>query len=423
MIKKQKNHLESIDYWYDLMIRRDLNKKSFNKYKNLMFSALHKERPNLLSLVLERSCIYQCRHCLFQSESSSEKISQQNNLERIVLNIVKQIPSINDAPHYDNPYLIHEGRILKPWHVGLMKKIKNIRPDIKIGLIDNGSCLDHLDEFKKNDFLLDWLDVSIDGVRETHNKQRNNPNAFDLAIGALEQSREFIVSRNQGGRVTSLLTTTNLNYKDIFNVADMLFSKNLIDEFYITTVSPVREEIANLEVSADYKEGNVNEFKEMWNQIKMTCKKYNSANKQRVFIRFYQHQDIEKLAMVVGNKRLYQSLTDTDKIRVNTGNISFVIDGVKILYLPLSIGTSETFIIDADGKYRLAYCLKYTLEELNSGKSKNNLDTKKYTVMQLTEKTSQARAYERGVKKWIKNFGNESFNEEYNVFRKIRMVK
>lgn len=419
-MKSIKDNLSSIEYWYYL-VTNQTDKVSSRISKDLMFLAIQKERPNLLSLILERSCILQCRHCLFQKEKSSQQISKKINLEKISLNIIKQMPTKSDAPNYDNPLLIHEGRTLRGWHVEVLKKFKVIRPDIRVGLIDNGNCLRYVDEFKKNNFKLDWLDVSIDGTKEIHNRQRDSGRAFDMAMHLIKNAKQFVLPKNKGGKIASLFTITNINYDNILKTADMMFDREkLIDELHFTTFSPVRSEIKRIEVSPNYKKGDVSEFKEMWRQIKIIFKRYNTDKKQRIFVRFYQHQDMEKLAKAVGEKKFYKSFFDLRKIKVGVGSVSFTLDGVKILYFPLSIGPSETFIIDADGKYRLAYCLKYTLDELNSNKSKKGQNIKKYTVAQLTQKSSHKKMYKKGVRQWVAEFGGRYFARELKVFREIK---
>lgn len=380
------------------------------------------ELPELISCVMERACNLQCAHCLYQEEKSSAKISREHSLSDRIVDIVSQMPERSNSEEEGyNPQFISIGRILRPEHLETFTRLRTLRPDVKLGVIDNGSFTTLLPKWP-TDFKFDWIDVSVDGLEDSHNKQRLSPKAFAQAIEGLKQAREVTKSPEEGGRVTSLLTLTKINAKDIAGVADMLLSAEgenlpLADQFCVTTVGPTNEVNRKLETELD-------DFLTAWEQIKEISHKYNTEENERFRFSIYRIQDIEKLAAVVGEKHFLEQFTanENDALPVKAGRnfLNFEFDGVKVLYQPLSIWIPEEFPIDADGVYRGAYMVKYTLEELQSGVAKDGSDTTPYTFETITPETDFRECFERAVDSYWINFGKQRLEEEIAVFRRIR---
>lgn len=404
--------MQSIDYWYHLMQQPNLDSEESEVVS--MVKALDNEYPRLCSLILERACNLQCAHCIFQPEKTSIEASRSSGYSDLACNVISQM-----AP---NPFVIHEGRILRDWHLGLFASIRKARPDAKIGLIDNGTYLSQEKHFRSNDFLLDWIDISFDGTKEVHNKQRCSTTAFDVALKGVQAARSFVRPKEEGGKVTTLFTVTNWNYHDVYNTASLLLGQDLVDEFHITPFSPVRTEIEPLFFCPGYKEGKVDECIVLWEQIQRIWAEFNGKNGKRVFVRVYQHADLEKIALAVGPEKFIKAFENREKVSVDQGSVSFEIDGVRITYVPLSICPSETFVIDADGKYRMAYCLKYTLEELNLGISKEGKDTKPYTVAKLETNSNFHELFHKGVGRWMETFGLDYLQKEQQLFSDLRKL-
>ncbi len=430
--KKLSNHAietemrNSTDFWYSRVIKNITREKfSEKEIEKKMIKCLKNETPSLISAIMERSCIFQCKHCVFQKECSSQGISKKFNLEKIIYSMIRQLPSKEESFRNpkEEPMFIHEGRILKEWHLDIFKNIRKIRPDIKIGLIDNGSYTRLISEFKKRGVKLDWLDISIDGLKDSHNNQRKNPSAFDIALKGLIRAKEITLPHKKGGRISALFTITKLNYKDVLKTADFLFSNGLIDEFHITTIAPVRREHSQLEVS-------VKEFKKAWKQIVKIYKKYglHKNGRERVFFRLYRHQDLEKLAYAVGVKKFLNAILIIDEekkknplVEVAIGRIIFYIDGVPVTFSPLSTWPQETFLIDADGANRVAHSLKYTISDLRKG-MRQQTKSSNYTVNQMNIKSDFVKSYHLAVDKWWEKFGKNFLREERDVFNRLQKL-
>lgn len=366
-----------------------------------MIACLLNESPALCSLILERACNLDCLHCFFKKEFSSAKISRENALEDKISKIVSQLPK--------QASVIHEGRILKNWHLPILKRLKEKRSDLSFGLIDNGSYLLQKNSLIENNFLFDWIDISVDGPESIHNWQRQNDNAFKMAITGLKEARKYTAPKNKGGKVTSLFTATSINCHYLSETARLLMSEQLIDEFHITPASAVSSK--NEEVVM--KDGDWLAF---WKQFKKT-KEIGANYGIEVYLKIYKLEDLIKLTTAVGLSEFLKNFNDEKTIRVDRGSISFIIDGLRVLYIPLSICSSETFIIDADGKYRLAYSIEYTLSELNTGRDLKGNDISAYTVSEINEDSSFRALYKKGARQWLANFGLKNLEQEIYFFR------
>jgi len=392
--------IESIDYWHKLIV----SGTSFDPILvRKMYKSLETEYPMVSTMMLEQTCNLDCEHCFFKPERSSTAISAENQLETILENIALQLPK--------NASIVDGGRILRQWHIPLLEKLRLLRKDISIGVVDNGSYLHLKEKIYQSSFRFDWMDISIDGTKEFHNKQRRSTTAYAEAIKGLEHARNFIVGKNKGGKITSLFSASKINYSSLAKAAEHLFERKLVDEFHITPVSPV---FRNTHVIMEKKE-----FTEYWSQMKQVFEMGRKYGVE-VFTRIYQAHDIELLATVVGKQKILHALQDVENISVGRGCIRFVVDNVPVIYVPLSICPSETFFISPDGYYRLAYSIQFTLNELHKGISANGENTKPYTVAKIKNDSQFTQLYKQGAIQWKNNFGMQYLKQEFDLFNSFK---
>lgn len=283
--------------------------------------------------------------------------------------------------------------------------MRSLRKDVTIGMVDNGTYLKLSKQLLESTFRLDWIDVSIDGTEKEHNLQRNDDKAYAIAIEGLIHARKYISKK---GKVTSLFSASNINYYSLSAAANFLFERNLVDEFHITPVSPVFRNKHTLM--------NIEDFKVYWEEVRKTFilgERYGV----KVFTRMYQVSDMKLLAETVGSKKLMKAFRDTGRLAVGRGCIRFVVDSVPVIYVPLSICPSETFLINPDGYYRLAYSIQFTLDELHKGVSANGENTVPYTVAKIQNDSVYKKLYAIGAAQWQTNFGMQYLNEEFNFFK------
>jgi MoaA/NifB/PqqE/SkfB family radical SAM enzyme len=389
----------STDYWYERVISSTEDCDS--DLERDMLSALKLEVPQMCSVTFERACNLQCRHCIYPPEASSRRLSDEANLPELVLRAIEQLAG-------DAPRLLHEGRIVRPWHVDVMAEASRRRPSLKIGLLDNGTYLQVLEKMEREPFRLDWIDISIDGPEQAHNAQRANIGAYQVAIEGLRHARKVV---KLGGRVTSLFTLTELNHAAVLEATKLLFEGELIDQLHITTLSPARVELAALERF---------DLHEFWQQLRESLRRFGRGpdGQTRIFLRLYRHQELLKLADVVGSKKLIRVL-ERD-IRFAPGEVHFDLEGVPVIFSPLSLWPGETFLIDADGTYRTAYSISRKLSDLRRGRTDDGEDLRGFSVERLRSGFDLVDLYRRCVDQWWRFRGRRYLKEEISVMRQLR---
>jgi MoaA/NifB/PqqE/SkfB family radical SAM enzyme len=360
---------ESIDYWFSHITSGE------NLSKNIL-DCLYGEIPLFISWLGERTCNLQCTHCIFQAEKS---YGENKEIGPILQNLVSLIKK------HRQPIVIHEGRILRRWHLPIMKSLQEA--GALVGLIDNGTYLHHLDFFQRK---LDWIDISIDGTLGVHNRQRGHNEAYQTAIKGLKRGRGV------ANKVTSLFTLTALNYDNVYDATVSVIED--VDEFHITPVSPARQEIV-------WTEASIKQFCVAWKQIRKLKQEYP----EKVFVRAYRHEDLVKLSLI-DPKAFANAIRQP--IGVSQGRIVFKIHGVEVSYLPKSLSINETIVVDTDGWYRLPYSIALTLHELVSGKDRFGNNVKRYSIAELTKNSDIYSIYRIAVDAWWQNFGKQSLYEE-----------
>lgn len=355
---------------------------SVNNKGSKIPASLHKEIPNMLSVNMERSCNMSCLHCIYQKEVSSKNISSQHCLQTVAGNMAKQLNG-------DNPLFLHEGRRFAEWHLNIYKAVRIANSKIKLGLLDNGSYTNYIEAFKREGVYLDWLDVSVDGPESIHNLQRNSTKAFETAITGLKRGAEIAKQTNV------LMTLTQINYKHVLETASMVF-QNGANQLHITPVSPTK------------KFSQAVDIEEMRIALSQICRATKKFGKEKIFFRIYRHEDLIKLAEVVGHKAFTKAFKSAF---VRGSELLLKLRGLTISYFPISLWPTETILIDADAAYRVAFSAEHTLSELRNG-------LEELTVSQLTENSNLQNEYHHCVSHWWNNFGNNFFLKEKEVIRK-----
>lgn len=377
----------TMDYWFSLVSTGE----GFEEMVPRMYERLAEEIPPILSVVGERACNLQCTHCIFQAERSSREDSRANALTDAVTTIVRQM-----GPE---PIVVHEGRIFRPWHLEWLTSIRQVRPDSRVGMIDNGTFLNHADTIRVSGFKFDWLDISLDGPEDVHNRQRQSVQAFGVAVRGIQHAREFVV---EGGRVTSLFTLTSVNHASVLDACRALPRE--VDEWHITTLSPARPEIALLETTDE-------QFAIAWRQA------VSASRERQLYFRIYRNDDLLKLARTAGVEKLVQAF---DNARVADIATLFELDGVQVIYYPTSVVVGEEVILDADAHHRLPYSIAYTLEELRAGRSRFGENLQKYTVGPVDSATDLSVQLQLCVSRWKKEFGLAALRKEMGMFADMR---
>ena len=369
--------------------------------------AMRAELPQLVSAVIERTCNLNCAHCLYPPDTSSAAVSRANALDACIENIVRQMPAPSETYH---PKFLSVGRILRSAHLALFARLRELRPEVELGVIDNGSFTKLLNKWP-SDFRFDWMDVSLDGLEKAHNAQRRSPLAFAMAINGIKQARTV------SSRVTSLFTLTRLNYRDVEGVADLLLGgeEPMVDQFRVTFVSPTNDTNAALVVTPE-------QLALAWESMQRITEKYGQDRIGEFGI--YRMEDVELLAAAVGERKLLKAFTVQDEgeatLFADANVLVTEMDGVVVSYQPLSIWPPEEFLIEADAAQRVAHEGKFTLAELRNGSTASGVDTSAYTVSQLTPESDFRAEYEQCVDHYWQRIGLEKLREEQTIWGRIR---
>lgn len=365
----------SIDQWFAYV--------SSQGEADEVFQAVAMELPPLSSLILDRTCQFQCQHCIFQKEASSRSLP---NIDA-VLHVLKQLPRVR---------VVHEGRQLTRKQLPLLEAIG--RAGYPIGIIESGTFVSLIDNILQSDLRFDWMDLSVDGPKEIHNTQRDNLRSWDTAIEGIRQARKIIKPQ---GKLTSLMTVTSLNYAHVSTTGEEVFAKN-VDEWHLTTMS-LRQGIEGLRADGKQLETALSQMLEV------------SKSRKKMFLRVYNLEDIRLLISIFG-KETFSKLMENAKVTQN----ALVLDiGFPLFFYPVSLAPGETIVIDVDNWWRLPYCIKYTLDELSKGRDVYGQDISVYNITEITKQTNVADVYKQAVSRWREYRGEKQLATERALFQKL----
>jgi len=365
----------SIDQWFAYI--------SGQSEADEVFRAVALELPSLSSLILDRSCQFQCQHCIFQKEASSMSLPNVN----AVLHVLKQLPNVK---------VVHEGRQLTRKQLPLLKAISDAKHPI--GIIESGTFAPMIGDILQTNLRFDWMDISIDGPKSIHNLQRDSSRSWDVAIEGIRQARRVI---NPKGKLTSLMTLSSLNSKYVLQTAEEVFTRG-VDEWHLTTMS-MRNGIEKLKAS-----------KKQLEEALFQMMDFRKLQK-KMFLRIYNLEDMQSLISIFGNGAFSKMLKDA-KVTQN----ALVLDiGFPLFFYPVSLAPSETLVIDADNWWRLPYCIKYTLKELGKGRDMGGQDISTYNITEITQKTDVVQTYRQAVAQWQKYCGEQQLVEERALLQNL----
>ncbi len=179
--------------------------------------------PTQGELIFTGACAFQCAHCIYPPSFAKHNRSLGAD-EWIVL-----LESLADETGIET--FVYGGRSINAEGVKVMRSVRASFPSALIGMIDNGiSMLPHLPDLF--DVKADWIDVSLDGLEEDHDRQRGKRGSFKEGLrGAL-----YLKDHGFAPRVNILTCLTTLNYR---SVCSMIRQVNALGfkNFFITPVT------------------------------------------------------------------------------------------------------------------------------------------------------------------------------------------
>lgn len=340
---------------------------------------LRTEIPPLLSWIVRGGCAVQCQHCIFPVEGPKAYLEQPN--AETLISILRQLTETRT--------LVHEGRQLLPSQVPVLAAIK--QAGFNVSLINNGQYTTPamLSLCEREGLKVDALDVSVDGTRAIHNAQRSSGQAWTWAMKGISNARQILTSE---GKLTSLYTLTSLNCSAVQETAETVIP--LVDEWHLTTMS--------LRPGLEHMRASKRALATALEQLLMVRKE------KPVFLRTYSLPDFVWLLEILGKETARKAL---EKALVTYNAIVLDI-GVLLYFYPKSLQVNETLAVDADGWWRLPFCIHYTLDELQAGVDREGHDISHFNIAPVSEELDVSSRYVEATKTWWNAIGKDCLSAE-----------
>ena len=167
---------------------------------------------------LVRRCNLTCKHCY--SVSADHDFPGELDTSE-VFNVMQ------DLKAFRVPVLILSGGepLLRPDLFDIAQRAKEM--GFYVGLSTNGTLIDATTIHRIVDIGFDYVGISLDGRRDTHDRFRRRAGAFDASMGALR------LCRDAGVKVGVRFTLTRDNYADLPWLLAMIEAEG-IDKFYLS---------------------------------------------------------------------------------------------------------------------------------------------------------------------------------------------
>lgn len=370
--------MDTIDFW----LKYAIDGKHVEEKLSLQ---LQKEVPPMISWIVRGGCAVQCQHCIFPFEGPKAYLEQHST--EVMLSMLGQLST---KPLAGKRILVHEGRQLLPSQVPTLAAIK--RAGYSVSLINNGQYVTPamLGLIEREGLEVDALDVSVDGTPNIHNVQRSSSQAWEWAMKGLKHGRRILAPQ---GRLTSLYTLTSLNYHAVKEVGETIAP--LVDQWHLTTMS-LRPGIGHMRASKRELDSALKEL-------------FGARWSTPVFLRTYSLKDFVLILEIVGREAARKALK---KVRVGYNFIRIDLEGIPFYYYPKSLAVNETVVIDADGWWRFAYCIHYTLDELRAGKDKQGRDISHFNITPVVKELDVKAQYAHAAETWWSVIGHDCLNAE-----------
>ena len=167
---------------------------------------------------LVRRCNLTCKHCY--SISADKNFSGELSTDEV-------FGVMDDLKAFHVPVLILSGGepLLRPDIFDIARRAK--RQGFYVGLSSNGTLVNegNVAEIAATGF--DYVGISLDGLRETHDVFRRKQGAFDAALNGIR------LCRDAGAKVGMRFTLTQDNAHDLPALLDLMEAER-IDKFYLS---------------------------------------------------------------------------------------------------------------------------------------------------------------------------------------------
>lgn len=167
---------------------------------------------------LVRRCNLTCKHCY--SISADKDFDDELSTNEV-------FAVMDDLKKYSVPVLILSGGepLLRPDIFEISHRAKKM--GFYVGLSTNGTLINESNIKKITDVGYDYVGISIDGIRETHDEFRRKQGAFDASMHAIE------LCRKAGVKVGMRFTLTQDNAHELPELLDIM-EQYQVNKFYLS---------------------------------------------------------------------------------------------------------------------------------------------------------------------------------------------
>jgi heme d1 biosynthesis radical SAM protein NirJ len=167
---------------------------------------------------LVRRCNLACKHCYATSADRDFPGELSSGEVHAVM---------DDLHAYGVRVLILSGGepLMRPDIFDISRRAKSM--GFYVGLSSNGTLIDAANAERIAELGYDYVGISLDGMRETHDRFRRIPGSFEAALAGIRQCRD------QGVRVGLRFTLTRDNAAELPDLLALLDAED-IDKFYLS---------------------------------------------------------------------------------------------------------------------------------------------------------------------------------------------
>lgn len=278
--------------------------------------------PGCTGFIVTGACEFRCNHCIYgdgyERFNRGMPVDDWNRILRAIDGELK------------TPTYFYGGRAVTDDGVAVLTALREVAPAATIGLVDNGiSIVRHLSALQKA--RLDWLDLSFDGTREAHDRQRGRAGSFEAALAGAKQVR----SQRVAPKVSVLTCVTRYNAADVVPMIRLLHGHGQRNFFLIpVVVVEGQRPDAQLRVPAADLARIANDC---WTQLTALDDTY-------VELAIFEPEDLLEVAAGTATEHLRVAENHVFAERT-VGNSSFC-----MRYWPASLDGMREFIVNPDGR-------------------------------------------------------------------------
>lgn len=308
-----------IEYWLSLVYGDLSDAELLERVKDIY----RQFPPSLAEMVVESFCTSKCRHCIYPPDfhKYNESLSE-NQWQQALSNLYSRLGLRT---------FIFSGRSLTRKIINLADYTKKRFPDSEVGIIGDSRDVEPL----LSDIINvepGWIDISLDGMANEHDRLRGTQGAFDQAYRVLTELKDS--SPIPKVNILSCLTSENGN-----SIIDMISFLNSagFKNFFISPVV-IYESVrppAELALSAE-------DFVQFLDNISARCSKLSDSY---IEVNMY---DVRYYSAI----KRYQPLM-AEQFTPGTCSLHFehhaVDNELHVNYFPTSLAGNDELIINSNG--------------------------------------------------------------------------